>query len=163
METFSDWHNYFIAQVGAAAALSGLLFVAMSINIERILKFPWLPSRAATAMLLLVGTLIESSFALWPHQPLRVVGGELLVASGIVWIAALRLTVRGPRAAKEYASETRLSDVLVQVTAIAAVAGAAIVAGFDAPAGIYVIATSMLMAISIGFLNSWVLLVEILR
>ena len=163
MEMFADWHDYFIAQVGAAAALSGLLFVAMSINIERILKYPWLPSRAAVAMLLLVGTLIESSFALWPHQPARIVGVELLAASGIVWIAALRLTFGGPRATSEYASETRRSDVLLQLTAITAVAGAAIVVGFGSPAGVYVIATSMLMAISIGFLNSWVLLVEILR
>lgn len=42
MSTLEGWTNFFIAQVGASAALAGLLFVAISINIERLLKSPWL-------------------------------------------------------------------------------------------------------------------------
>jgi modulator of FtsH protease len=38
--------------VGAAAALTGLLFVAVSINIERILALPALTSRSASTMML---------------------------------------------------------------------------------------------------------------
>jgi hypothetical protein len=34
----SEWGNFFIAQVGASAALAGLIFVGVSINLERILK-----------------------------------------------------------------------------------------------------------------------------
>ena len=33
-----EWHDFFLAQVGAAAALLGLLFVALSINLQRILS-----------------------------------------------------------------------------------------------------------------------------
>ncbi len=39
------WHDFFVAQVGAAAALTGLLFVALSLNITRILQYAWLPAR----------------------------------------------------------------------------------------------------------------------
>jgi hypothetical protein len=43
----SAWHDFFVGSMGASAALTGLLFVAISINLEQILKFPNLPGRAA--------------------------------------------------------------------------------------------------------------------
>jgi hypothetical protein len=34
----ADWEGLFLAGAGASAALAGLLFVAISINLDRILK-----------------------------------------------------------------------------------------------------------------------------
>ena len=39
----APWANFFFAEVGASAALVGLLFVAVSINLKRILEVPGLP------------------------------------------------------------------------------------------------------------------------
>src|ERR1039457_5121174 len=39
----SAWGSFLAAEVGAGAALTGLLFVAVSINLARILSFPKLP------------------------------------------------------------------------------------------------------------------------
>ena len=36
--TMGNWHGFFSAEVGASAALAGLLFVATSINLPRIVK-----------------------------------------------------------------------------------------------------------------------------
>jgi hypothetical protein len=50
------WQAFCQALVGAAAALTGLLFVAVSINLERILKRPdFLPPRAAETLAAVLG------------------------------------------------------------------------------------------------------------
>ena len=66
---------------GGAAALAGLLFVAVSINVERILAFRGLPERALEALLVLVAALVASVFALAPVQGTTL--GWLLLATGV--------------------------------------------------------------------------------
>jgi hypothetical protein len=48
------WHELFVGVAGAAAALTGLLFVSLSINLQQILKQVWLPRRAGLTVMLLV-------------------------------------------------------------------------------------------------------------
>ena len=46
----AEWESLFVAEAGASAALAGLLFVAISINLERILQGAGLSGRAGEAM-----------------------------------------------------------------------------------------------------------------
>ena len=48
------WENFNIAEVGASAALLGLLFVGVSINLARIISLPGLPNRALLALIILL-------------------------------------------------------------------------------------------------------------
>src|SRR5262249_51640091 len=48
-----SWDSFFVAQVSASAALTGLVFVALSINLQRIMNFPQLVDRAAEALIVL--------------------------------------------------------------------------------------------------------------
>ena len=58
----AEWESLFVAEAGASAALAGLLFVALSINLERILKGSGLPGRAGEAIVLLLTVLVVSTF-----------------------------------------------------------------------------------------------------
>jgi modulator of FtsH protease len=67
------WEGFFTAQVASTAALAGLLFVALSVNVARILQYPWLPERAAQTLVVLMGALAISSFMLFPAASARIV------------------------------------------------------------------------------------------
>lgn len=84
----ADWSDYFVAQAGAAAALAGLLFVAVSINLPRILEYPNLPGRAAETLILLLALLVVAMFGLVPEHTALALGVEL-VAVGCVSIALI--------------------------------------------------------------------------
>src|SRR5260370_13389520 len=75
----SGWNNFLIAQVGASAALAGLVFVGILINLTRILSTGSLPEYALQALVLLLAVLAISSLLLAP-QPLTAAGIELLLA-----------------------------------------------------------------------------------
>jgi modulator of FtsH protease len=44
--------DFCVAVLGAAAALTGLVFLAVSINLRRILDYPHLPGRAGQTVIL---------------------------------------------------------------------------------------------------------------
>jgi len=84
------WDNFFLGQVGASAALVGLLFVAVSLNLTRILSFAILPRRAMIALGLLLSFLLVSSLMLIPGQPRIVVGLEALLVGPVLirlWVS----------------------------------------------------------------------------
>ncbi len=96
-----QWHDFFLAQAGAAGVLTGLVFVAVSINLEKIVSDPGsgLAGRAAEALILLVAVLMASVLVLVPGQGAGVLGAELLVAGLAAWgwIVAIQLPEDDPR------------------------------------------------------------------
>ncbi|HEY6636935.1 MAG TPA: hypothetical protein VIZ61_04550 [Solirubrobacterales bacterium] len=106
----SEWTDLFVASAGASAALAGLVFVAVPINIDRILRFPGLPERALETVLLGLAVVItalstkslpegsESTSVLLGRLILRtsatlpfVVGGASVIAEtggGLYWTTA---------------------------------------------------------------------------
>ena len=50
MPPLSEWHTLLSVQAGAAATLTGLVFVAVSINLARIVETPGLIGRAAESI-----------------------------------------------------------------------------------------------------------------
>ena len=90
----NDWQNFFAAEVGASAALLGLLFVSISINLGRILANRALPNRAFSALLSLLVVLIVSSLLLAPRQPTVVIGAEVLIIGLCAWTAVVIFDVK---------------------------------------------------------------------
>lgn len=56
----AEWSTFFAVQAGSAATLTGLVFVAVSVNVNRILSVSGLSSRAAESLLQLLGVFFIS-------------------------------------------------------------------------------------------------------
>ncbi len=155
------WHDFFVGTVGAAAALTGLLFVAISINLEQILKYPELPGRAAGTLGILVSALVVSGFALAPGQGNNALGIEIAASGAVVAAQAVWVTLgkETPHEAISWKIE-HLATLLLPSTALM-VGGVSLIAG--AGGGLYWVLAAILLAFVSASINAWVLLVEIKR
>lgn len=160
----ATWSDFGVAVVGAMAALTGLLFVAISINLERIIAFPNLPRLAMSTLLLFATALVASVFLLIPEQSATALGVELVVLGVGVGIPLVRTATRAPRVT----DQTRLGDWIttrlapaVLVPGLTAAAGVGLLAGW--PGGLYLIPASTVIAIVAGLVGAWILLVEVQR
>ena len=159
-----EWVDFFVAQVGAAAALTGLVIVGISINIERILSDPGLPGRAAETLVAPAGMLVISTFALVPHQPDWILGLELVVVGLVMWAIPTRIHLDawragagaiGPNGGRARVSLALFSSwpfVICGVLLLLHVGGA-----------LYWTVPGVVVSLIATVINAWVLLIEILR
>ncbi len=91
------WDNFFSAEVGAAAALAGLIFVGISINLQRILALPMIVNRAFQALLILLAILGVESILLVPDLSTEDAGLSVLAVGLLLVIAINVLEVRSWR------------------------------------------------------------------
>ena len=153
-----EWHDFLVAQAGASAALTGLIFVGVSINLERILKFPHLPTRALEAILTLLCVLLISTWGLVPNQSCRVLGVETLATGLVTWAVQTRALL----STRHSGYETRLRVLLNQLPPLPfVVAGALLV--LNQPSGLYWIVPGVVLSLISGLYCAWILLVEIQR
>jgi modulator of FtsH protease len=155
-----DWHDFFVAQVGASAALAGLIFVGVSISLDEIVRYPHLVLRAATALILLVSTLVVSSVLLAPLPSDDVAGAVALGVGTVAWIAVTGLGLVGTRRAPPpYRRTAGISAALAQLAIIPIViAGIVLIAtGTD---GLYRLLAGFMLSFVVALADGWVLLVE---
>jgi hypothetical protein len=157
------WSNFFIAQCGASAALLGLLFVSVSLNLSRILSFPQLPGRALLATMLLLTILIVALLMLIPGQP--VVANSIEVLAGGLLIGAAGIAAKMRDLGRSAADQRYYSIQDAAILAIAVipylVAGALLLSG--AASALYWLAAAMILSIVKSMMDAWVLLIEINR
>jgi hypothetical protein len=157
------WDDFFVAEVGAAAALAGLLFVGISINMSKILAFTSLPFMAMRALILLVSILIVASVLLIPSQitwwlgvELTCVGVTICVITSWASVANLR------RSEKQYrGGAIFMTATVMGTTALYPLAGVVVL--LVGSVGIYLLVPVILLAFVVAIFDSWVLLVEINR
>jgi hypothetical protein len=158
----AGWDSFFVAQVGASAALAGLLFVAVSINLTRVLQFPQLPDRAAETLIILVGVLADASLGLVPDQPRGLLGVEMLAVGLFVWGYPLAMQWRSapvPGAPRRWIVMRILSHQLATVPML--FVGLSLLVRWGG--GLYWLVAGTLLSFAAALVNAWVLLVEIQR
>jgi hypothetical protein len=157
----SGWENFFVAEVGASAALAGLLFVAVSINLARILEFPQLPGRVAEALTVLLSVLAVATCGLVPGQGARLFGAEV-AAVGLAVCVFTSIQQRAGRKVRHPQDRPAWRVATGQVPMIPYVVGGALLA-FGVRGGIYWLVPGTLLSFFGGVANAWVLLIEIQR
>jgi modulator of FtsH protease len=161
MNAAKDWTDFLVAEVGASAALAGLLFVAISINVAKILEYQSTVTRAAEALLLLLSVLFACTFALTPGQPDRALGLELLGVGVILGSTTLTLQIR-----QKSTGQPRWwlwNRILVCQVASVSYCVPGILLLSHHPAGMYWFLPACLFCFIGGLIGAWVLLIEILR
>ncbi len=163
-----DWHDFFLAQAGAAGVLTGLVFVGVSINLEKIVSDPHsgLAGRAAEALILLVAVLMTSVLALVPGQGKGVLGAEVFVVGLAAWgwIVAIQLPrIRGWTTMRADLRVSFVVRVVVGQVATLALVIAGVAVLWVGPGGLYWLVASTVFSILAALADAWVLLVEINR
>lgn len=159
----SEWESFFVAEVGASAALAGLVFVGVSINIDKVVHSPGLPGRAAEALFVLLAVLIASSLLLVPDQRLNLVGLELMVVGLADWAAVVAIQRAARRTWAPQHRHVFLARVVLgqMATLPFALAGAAVLLrGAD---GLYLLVPAVVASFVLAFFDAWALLIEINR
>ena len=159
----STWNDFYVAVVGASAALTGLIFVGISINLAKILSIHGLPDRALLSLILLLNVTVSGLLFLIPEQATRTLGIEVLVIGLLAWLMIIRLDLRILKnKEKQYRRPyvfnfliNQISSVLFIITGLALLRGCA--------NGEYWIVPAIILSIVKAVIDGWVLLVEINR
>lgn len=157
------WADFFAAELSAAAALAGLVIVGISINVTRILADPALPGRAAETLVLPTGILVASTYALVPHQPDWLLGGELAVTGSVMWIIPTIIHVRAFRMTAGVTAARRLPRVMLVLFASWPFIVSGILLVLHTGGALYWAVSGVVVALIATVINAWVLLIEILR
>ena len=154
-----SWTVFLSVAAGVAATLTGLIFVAVSINLSRILEVPRIANRAAESILQMFGALLISMCALVPGLSSLVLGVEVALIGLILWMLVTILQYRS--FAREF-PRPFISIALAQIaTILFCFAGISMATG--TLGGLYWLAPGIILSMTAGVSNAWVLLVEILR
>jgi modulator of FtsH protease len=159
-----NWADFFAAELGAAAALAGLVIVAISINVTRILETPLLPGRAAETLVTPTGVLLAASYALVPRQSGWLFGSEIAAIGVVMWIVPALIQIHALRTG---GAAVRLRVIvprilLAQFSSLPFVA-AGVLLYQGAPGALYWLVPGIIVSLIATVINAWVLLIEILR
>jgi hypothetical protein len=155
-----QWSNFFFMVGSGAAALAGLIFVAMSINHEIIIRNTTHKNRAINMLTGFTAVFMASSFALIGNQSLGVLGAEWLV----LWLTATALFIRGyVRAIRAGMSSIGLTTPRLAggtLCYLAEVFGA-IFLMLGSSAGLYIAAIGMTILFAFLISGAWLLMIGI--
>jgi len=155
-----QWNNFFVMVGSGAAALAGLIFVAMSIKHEIIIQNTTHKNRAINMLTGFTAIFMASGFALIGNQYLGVLGIEWLV----LWLIATVIFIRG----YVIAIRSGMSSIGLNIPRLAggticylaeAISAIFLVLGYSS--GLYIAAISIIVLFAFLISGAWLLMIGI--
>ena len=109
------WHDFFVMAGGAAGALTGLLFVAMSLHLPQVASSREHRLRSEATMAALVMLIAVAALGLIPYRSTSVLGAELVAAFAVFLVfyaVRSRAYWAGGRLPRSVALRTALGAVI---------------------------------------------------
>ena len=157
------WTDIAAAILVAAVSFAGLLFVAISINLEHILGFGGLADLALQGVIILGNVAISAMLLLIPGQSTQLLGLELIVLGVAFLSTTLMLSVRSYQQTEpQYRGNRVRSTALNSLPGLfITIGGLSLLIGFAG--GLYWLVPGWISGVAVGIISAWVLLVEINR
>ncbi len=155
-----EWHDYFITVGGAAAALTGLVFVAMSLNPSLIARDPTHRGRAVGTIAGFTAIFMICGLGVMGGQDHQAVGLEWLIvsaAAGIVYVYGYVQAIRLGGSSVGLQTPRLIGGTALHLVEIV---GAALLFG-GYLAGLYLAAISMIGLLAFMISGAWLLIMGI--
>jgi len=155
-----QWNNFFIMVGGGAAALAGLVFIAMSINLAIITRDATHKNRAVATMTGFTAVFLVCALALMGNQSYRWIGVEWLVVTLVPTITYLRVYVRARKMCRISVGLSVSRFIAGTSCYVAQIVGSVLlIAGYVA--GLYVAPVAMGFSFAFFISGAWLLITGI--
>jgi len=141
------WQNFYVMMGGANAALTGLVFVALSIHLREVLDHPLLRPRAVIALTVLTTQIVIAAIVLTP-QSAQLMGVEIFLVNATFLAVDLRNRVSF--------SLTRARLISLAIRMVYIYSAVSLILGVGG--GFYVLAVIVVLTLGRTMQNAWALL-----
>jgi hypothetical protein len=153
-----EWHDFFIMVGGASAALTGLVFVALSLNVDVVMRDATHRHRSIGTLANFAGIFVVCALALMGGQTHVAIGAEWLVVSSIAGAVYVNGYVRARVAGGSVTTLSLLRTMSGTATYVAQMVGSVVLL-LGATAGLYIAAVAMVLLAAYSVSGAWLLLV----
>lgn len=156
-----QWHDFFLMVGGGVAALTGLIFVALSValtlNFEDLIKDATHKYRSINTLAGLTAVFVRCGLVLMPGQSITVLGLELFVTA----LVGAIIFLYGFRQAYKFGSHPSMYRLYVSSFLYAAELVGALMLIFGSLAGFYIVAVAILLNVAFMISAAWLLVVGV--
>jgi hypothetical protein len=153
----AQWHDYFLMVGGGAAALTGLIFVAMTLHLDDITGHPVHRHRARTILTGLTAVFIRCALVLMGAQNAQAVAVELIV----VLLVVEALLYNSIRQAAQSADPSVLWRTIGSFVTLVIEQAGAVVLFLGGAWGLYIVGLGMMSSFVFMVSGAWLLLVGV--
>ena len=153
----SIWRDYFVMVGGGAAALTGLVFVAMTLHLDDIVNHPVHRHRARTILTGLTAVFLRCGLVLMGGQSHQAIGVEIIA----VLLVVEAILYRSLREALSSADMAVVMRTVGSFVCLVTEQAGALLFFFGSTWGLYVVGVGMLGSFVFMVTGAWLLLVGV--